>query len=603
MEKQYWIKRAERLVEDNKDKNKALDAYRKMYHLDYDLPDSLDGIDWIRKYVSPDPHDAVAVSIRVLSALWPRIEKLPLAPGERNKARAAEEEKVLDFNLRAMNRLRRGKSLVADITQSALLYDNIAIYINDLENEKKIRGDASSARLDRALDTSRFSATAYYPGNVYSRESSYGLENVLLYQERRAHELRAEWGDKVNDLFSDENDTNDQTWIRYYDFTDLKERAIWCMPTHEGSEPIWLMEPKEHNMDFWAWIIVASATDLEHSEEFKAHPMLFPLYYGGSWDTQNIVRSLNTSEVIARFGSPRYIEEGPNRRRMQIDYFNPARIAKAPVGNTVRELRPPLMDEAMLAIDDRIAMDIQKATVSRLLSGGDIPSGTAYATLNLATQTAIGALKPAKELSEVTIARMCEVVLRWCKFTGVPLTGLGTGKSSGEQYVIEPGQIDTRGILITASLSPDVPSDQLRRANTANMLVQLGYPRARALQDVGVNDPEMAMNEARFDQYVDHLYQMKMEGDRMQMQMGMQAMMAQMQGGGGGGGAPAEGGGQPSPEELEMMAAMQQGAEGQGFDPNMGGESPVSAMPEDEFMREAVLDEDLTGAAVMPPEL
>lgn len=92
----------------------------------------------------------------------------------------------------------------------------------------------------------------------------------------------------------------------------------------------------------------------------------------------------------------------------------------------------------------------------------------------------------------------------------------------------------------------------------------------------------------------------------MQMQMGMQAMMAQMQGQGQPqqGGAPPDGGqGQPSPEELEMMAQMQQGATGQGFDPNMGGESPVSAMAEDEFMREAVLDEDLTGAAVMPPEL
>ena len=192
------------------------------------------------------------------------------------------------------------------------------------------------------------------------------------------------------------------------------------------------------------------------------------------------------------------------------------------------------------------------------------------------------------------------------------MSGLGTGKSTGRQYVIEPRHVEKRGILITVSLSPDVPSDQLRRANTANMLVQLGYPRARALQDVGVNDPEMAMSEARFDQYIDHLYSMKMKADNAEMDIQIQAALAQMMGGGQGG-APQGGGGgggqvpgeevQPSPEELQMMAEMQQGVGGQGFDPSMGGDSPVSAMAEDEVLREMVQEEDISGAAVMPPEL
>ena len=57
-------------------------------------------------------------------------------------------------------------------------------------------------------------------------------------------------------------------------------------------------------------------------------------------------------------------------------------------------------------------------------------------------------------------------------------------------------------------------------------------------------------------------------------------------------------GGVPPAEEMGMNPI----PGGQGFNPAMGGESPVGIAPEEEVMREMVRGEDIMGNSAMPPE-
>lgn len=598
MDKTDYKNLATRIINDNKGKVTTFDNYQKMWHLEYNLPDQLKDVDWIRKYVSPDPHDAISAGDRVLSSLWPRIDKRPLAPGERNKARSNEEERVIDWHLRNMN-LLRSRSFVSDMARSALLYDCIAVYLGDLEDEIKYAKAHGSKNLDNlqyARKSSRFYTNVYYPGSVHVRTSRYGTDVILLTLLKPKYEIRDEYGDVFDNNKTFDNDSEN---VHYYELMTRTERMAFVSPGEDTSEPLWLIDPEEHGRDFWAWVTLMGGSDIEYDVRHKHHPMLYPINQGKNWDTHNIIKTLEISESIARSGSPRFVEEGVNRASAVVNYFNPARIAKAPPGNTLRELRPPDIDRALTEFDDRISADIQKATVSRLLQGGDIPSGTAYATLNLATQTAIGSLKPAKQITEAAIANMCRIILLWSKHTGIPLMGYEiSGRNMGAQYSIEPEQIDPEGIYIDVELTPDIPSDQLRRANTAQMLIQLGYPRARALQDVGVTDPERAIWESYFDEYVRYLWTRRMKMQDMQDQLQLQGAMADVQ------------------QQVQQQAQRQmQGAppgtmpemappgRGQGWNPAVQGQSPGEMLSEEQYIREMVRGEDITGAGAMPPEI
>jgi hypothetical protein len=79
-------------------------------------------------------------------------------------------------------------------------------------------------------------------------------------------------------------------------------------------------------------------------------------------------------------------------------------VAQVTPGDTLKSAAPPGLDPNLQAVDGMIQAATNKSTVASILQGGDVPSGTAFATLNLATQTAVGALKPGKELAEHALA-------------------------------------------------------------------------------------------------------------------------------------------------------------------------------------------------------
>ena len=79
------------------------------------------------------------------------------------------------------------------------------------------------------------------------------------------------------------------------------------------------------------------------------------------------------------------------------------------------------MDTSLAQIADRVGQRIDKSTVPRILQTGDFPAGTAYATLNLATQSGLKSLAPYKELAEQALASIFQQMIDWIALDGRPV--------------------------------------------------------------------------------------------------------------------------------------------------------------------------------------
>ena len=91
--------RSKDMIELGKSRVKFQDSMLKMYQCDWDMDKRLAELDWIRKEVSSDPHDAVRAGTRVFSSLKPSLKITPLRPDQINRDRTNELERGLMWEL------------------------------------------------------------------------------------------------------------------------------------------------------------------------------------------------------------------------------------------------------------------------------------------------------------------------------------------------------------------------------------------------------------------------------------------------------------------------------------------------------------------------
>jgi len=532
-ELKYFQDLAVRWTKEDRERQSAFRAYDQMYHNDWSLPPGIQELKWVRKVISSDPYDAVAAGTRVLSTLMPHIKIQPTFNNQATKEKANEWERNLKWQLKSANRRRQG-GIVRDVVKSALLYDEVVMNVIDLDYqiEQKDLFKGNTKREKAARRYGRYMVNTYHPGDVIVRYSNLMSEAVLLVQKKDALLVMDEWGDLAKKL-QKLQEADDRT-VTLYDYTDYDYRCVWAEygpGSGAGGDAFEILNPDKHDMPFLPWVAMVGGSTMESNEKHKRQPILYSIYTGGAWETQNVVKSLYTSEVISRSAAPRFKQEGASQLDAEVDYGDPTKIAKVPPGSTLQELRPPEIDKALAEIDDRIAGSIDKSTVSRILQGGDVPSGTAFATLNLATQTAVGALKPAKDLSEKALAEMFTQMLLWVEYTGVSLDAYGSDKDDrGKQYRIEADEIEPSAIYIDVELVPDVPTDRQQRANTAALMVgSIDYPKELALEDVGVEDPQDAMKQRAKEKLYESMVDNEIQRQQLATQMEFQTMMQQQQ--------------------------------------------------------------------------
>lgn len=628
---QAYIKDLSRdIIDANQDRNRMLEAMDGYYQSKWELPQPMSRMQHIHKVVTTDPHDAVRAGTRVLSALTPNIKIAPLVNDEANRIKANEWEQVLKWYFINAS-MRRRATVLSDMVMSALLYDMIAVQISYLPYQAKVERviKLDSPRYKMRMRNGPFVITVHNPQNVYPIESAVGLEAVVSTKLMRTHEVYSEWGDLatgLRDTIGNSAETQ-MEWVTVFDYWDNEQRYVWGVPgqtsymnTPNASGGIDILSPTEHELGWIPWAVRQGGTMLFNSSEHRLNPMLYSVYQSGQWETQNIAETLAISEIISYAQAPRGVVSGPTPDGVIRDFGEPGNMIWEMPGHQYRPEQPPQMDSNLFTVVDRVSNRIDKSTVARILQNADIAPNTAFSTLNLATQTALGSLKPYKHLTEVGVSDVITLMLLWIQQDGEIVSGYGADANfQGQQITINPDEIDPASLYIDVSLDPDVPTDRLQRINAGRILQSMGVSVKRSLEEAGITDPEQAIKEGYFDQWVQNRMQIEMQNQQrdsqlqfdlraqgeMQMQqaeiqMQIEQMMMefrqQMQGGQQQGipeGAIPPGGGGPG--MFPQGGPQQNGTppEGLAMSPNQGGLPAAQFAPE--ATREQITGEDRAG--------
>jgi hypothetical protein len=167
---------------------------------------------------------------------------------------------------------------------------------------------------------------------------------------------------------------------------------------------------------------------------------------------------------------------------------------------------PNQLDPALTNLVDTLTGRIQKSTVSGVLQGGGEGLGSmAFASLNLMTLTAVGALKPWREMTERALAELFTQMVKWAQYTEIPLTATESGKKNmGMEYSIDttpPAAIDASKICLKVELVPDLPTNRQSQVMTAIQLKQAGLMDDETLlEELGVDDPQEIMDNLALQQ-------------------------------------------------------------------------------------------------------
>jgi hypothetical protein len=559
------------MVQDDKSRDLMFQKVDQIIRCEWELPRPLDKLDHVRKVVVTDGLDAVMAGTRTLSSLEPGISLQVIGEDQAAKDRANRIEKSLRWHLMNASKRRRA-SIVRDVVMSSLKYDEVCAQVLFLPDQiKQMKGlEKDVKRLKVAERFGPYSVILHNPRLVHTRYSNLMPEAVLLAAVYRIDEVIDMWGVKAKELVAKKAD-DAHKYVTLYDYIDLNERAVWAFPSNDAvfananeGKAVMILEPQEHDLPFLPWACRVGGTTLEASSQHQRIPILYSVVQSGQYDTQNAMETILVSEAIAYGAAPRLHIQGPNPDAVEVDYGDVNKPIETNQFTNVTQLAPPQIDAGLLTLSERISQAMGKSTVSRILQGGEIPAGTAYATLNLATLTAIGALKPYKELAELAVADILTLMMLWVDHSGETVKAYG-GKE-GKAYEITPEDVQPESLYITVELKPDVPSDRQQRINGASMAVErLGMSKEEALEEIGITDPQGSMRKAMFEKFFDYQLQRFITQDQMQMQiMAQQAMQPQGQ-------APQ----QPAPGTPPGFP----GVGGQGVNPEQGGAPPAEFVP------------------------
>lgn len=612
---EYYQNLASQLIDKHRDRDNLFEGMDKMYHGEYNLPGELEQVEWMYKMTSTDPHDSVETGARVLSTVMPKITYHPRLPTGENKKRANEIETMLQWWLKGATK-RRKTRIINDIMKSALLYDTVAVQVIHMKNQQKAMGDMGGF-MEYDNRYGPFALDVHHPGNVYVMENVWGLRGVLLVKTEELYETLDFWGKKADGLRrlvdegkADPRNPVEFTHVTIFDYMDRKTRVVWGVlgTTDLRGSPVsgksaMIIEPTEHGLPFIPWVYRSGASNLAATSDKQLHPMLYSIYRTGQWEAKSLLDSIQMGQVVAFAGAPRRQVSGPNPDSVEIDYDEPGGVEYVPPGHSSQPLQPPALDEKLTILSQQISANMDTATAARILQGASSGS-EAFATLNLRSQSAVGVLSPHKLLAEMGIADICELELLWVKHMGDSEVAYSQERGkAGKQYSIEPDEIDPGSLYIDVELKPDVPTDRIARINGARLLVGMGYPNSRALEETGVADPEQAINEGYQEMIERAMVEQKlramMEEENLKLQIRMQQLMQQfapppeqqpgMQppiGGVPGGAGFPEGG--PNFAPLPPAGPAQDA-----FNPAMGGTPPAELAPD--MTRETLNGTDRSG--------
>lgn len=528
----FYRARAKELKELNKNRDELYGEIDRIDNFEWNLPEEVAELPWVFKQIDPFFHDTLGGGRRILSDDKPHITLLPASMADADRAVADGIEKGLKYLLRNADR-RRQSTTVSSIVNQALKYAEVATQVIFLPEqiEAAKAADAPTNRYEAAMRRGPFVVVSHDAAAVNARYSDLGPEEVVLITKEDPQKIVDIWGSNAQALADHikglaEGETLDE--VMKYDYVSYDARCVW-IEMGDGESPAIEIVRDEWKYPFLPWAVRKGDK-----------PLLYSAVEGDLYETLNRVRTLRFSEMLRYAGSPKKGYASDDLTIPEIDPSSPDLMVKHGIESKIYPLAPPQPDPAMGLLHGELRMDAERGTLSSIIMGGEIPPGAAFATINLASHSAMAVLKPARQLAQDGIADILEIMLLWIHYTKTDVTGRGMGeKDMGKAYEIKWEDIDPTNLFIDVSLTADVPTDRQSRALTArNLMADRIISRKRAQEEVGIEDTveeeELIIEDEMFQNELRILMQNKEflaseEVRQQMMRLAMQQLMQQMQ--------------------------------------------------------------------------
>ncbi len=454
-----------------------------IYNMKSTLTPELGALDYVHDSVTTDPHDAIRAGMRVYSSLEPSMKIEPKGRNEDTKQRYNDLETWVKHQYYLAS--FRGKNTTDAVLLSAIKYDIVVGQVEYLPWTEQM--GLSGVHPNQVLATERygqFVVNIFHPSNAFARFNKYGPAAVLIRNVITVRQAIQDWGvaGKKLDKASMPEVNKEKKYVTIYDYNDYDQRIVWGVfqdSKREVSDPTGdsvLMMKKKHDLPFLNFVVERG------SEGDDRVPLLHSIIKAKQYETMNALDTAVITEALSMSWAPRYAIMGPNGEQVRVIYGNPGKPIILDEGQTIQELRPPVLDVGLLSLAQEQQMRMDKSTVSRVLQGAPVPGGTAYQTINLSTKSAIKALMPYKNLSERAMGGVAYDMLKWKHYTKDEIEFM--------EETITGDDVPINRIIIKVKLTEDVTIDHQAIVTTMVQLVQvLGMPKEKALEYAGENDP------------------------------------------------------------------------------------------------------------------
>ena len=522
-----WFEgRANYLEKQNKERDDMFDALDDYRHGEWALDEELLEIDWIHESRDPIFAQQSDSAKHILADVNPSISLLPYSPGGDGTDIADRHEKGLRWLLDSASR-RRQATIVQDVVSSAVDYAEVTaqvVYIPQQIKDVKAAG-GNAQRYESMLRRGPFAVIIHNPRTVYVRYSDMGAEEVELRTEEDPHNIIDLWGkkaDKLKKIMKDDKNFPDTVTLR--DYTSYDYRAVWV---DWGGKRIEI-ERAKWPWPFLPWVARIGGTSLE-DKQFQRKPLLANMYHFDLYDDINRVRTLRFSDMIRTASEPRDVFESDTRQSPDIDASSGDLYThiKTEEGLTPRPPRTP--DPSMSTLYAELRGDVQKSTLSEMLLGAEVPTGAAFASINLVTESALKVLRSPQTLAQNAIADILETMLLYIHYDNSDVTSYGTGKNDrGDEYLIAGEEIVPKNLYISVKLEADLPTDYQARTVTARAQIDAGInSRVGAMEDIGIKNATEVVEEIAGERLDETMMRVEMENIQFAESMELQEQMRQ----------------------------------------------------------------------------
>jgi hypothetical protein len=554
---------------------KALDD---MVGMVWKMPGSLAEKDWAVMQVDPIAHDAEKIACNFFDTYNPKWDILPFGPEDKDSAE--ERETWLEWQMQRANTHGETEPF-RELMRNAVRQNYAAAQVDFLpywlDRDRTKWTDAQR----EAVHGGPFCIYVADRKSVYYEMGKYNLRWVAKVANVDISEIVDHWS-----LYDDadvkelerELDREPGKRAIIVDYTDIgvREASYLIVDKREtvseadfDSKEWKTIYSGKNELGFINWAIAKGASD----------SLFAALHRGNLWQNSNLSSTILRSNLFRRSFYPLIMQQGGTGETAEVDWTGDMDVLKAPTGAQLNQLTATPLDPAWseLSAQDRSIM--AQSTSIQTLAGVQPKSNVQFATVTAFVQLSLTALEPYKRTVEKVLAEIGGIAFKWLKAYGFSETSYRTkpyqNKLIGEKISMSIEDFDPESLFISATLTPNTPTDKLQNANIVTQLINSGLPIPDAEHMEKLGYANTASLKAKWEEEQMEKIALKTISQMKELEVQLEGKKAElaMMGAVPGGGTPPSSGGESAPvgPEQPMIPG------GDGFNPANGGAPPATA--------------------------